>query len=1072
VSDLVRLRVRAGIWPRPAEEPRESAKSFRRAVVLHCHVDDCERTERAIAVELLDGMPVQVLLGLPDEAARADAAVWAIEREATSVAPGVVAAVGTGDLGMLGRFVAKRCWNRRAGLVAFDFGWVVGRFASNVRNAKGGGASLGLTGCGWHHRETGCWQDSHYYPRIRLTSRGGEDSGAFAGWIPPRERRKTRQRLGGPFVGLRVLGGALGWDVGSPAALAASGGIDWPERENPLDQLLQEALVLAECYRALVAELADVAPGLPPQACWSAGSIMAHALRQAGSRSPAETTATLCPEAIGAAAASFHGCETSASLVGIATTLCLADLNWTFPAMLSLLGLTAHLAADHFEMVPVDVGQVADLFRSAGLRERLDVRAFWASIGNLFVVVEPHGEASLPCQRETGDRWRFVVTPLDLSGGTLPVHACHLIRPALAGCLPPLVSAFRVEPRGTAEGLKPLRLPSGDLVDLVTGDLGRALIDERRHADAIDDPLVRDRWTARAKGEAVSGAWGIFGRVDRQRPKRIASVRTGSDGKERRVWRYPKTEMVWAYGPAGEELSITTPRPDVPGPCTLWHFASAIPGTCDAFVATTCHDVEVTYGGTVAAIAVDSIVVPVSRAGGLEACPGGPHRLPDGREAVRRLTPDEFRSVLARADTVLHPDGGSAWKIECETLDKPSIGLVIALNKLLLGRQDEDGHFELVRSSDTGMGDHFIDPTGTGAHLDDGRTAWVAELQERFLSEVVARENDAPLRVPSDLPEWADRPALRPRQASTLDDLRRLRRQSGDPDVGLFARYVTGSNGGERPPVCLGVGRDPATWQSWPWRRDGRPCRIGVQDRSGALVVSDGTGPLFVVPTVCDIFRDWLTENDLTMAGPTRGLRHVLPVRSHPALVEVVGRSGELAGDRTEDDPLVFSSGAPLARIASASAAELARRSGLSPRAVQDIVYGRAAPSEGTLRRLLPAVVSVGDPARCAADNECRHAEDGLGAVLARGRRRWCGRPCKEVVRRRRRGIPPRRGRPGAHIGTKWDAAPALSSKGSGIPVAKGLDEPSCPGCGSIFIGHVPEACPDCGTPLPEKAMR
>jgi len=450
------------------------------------------------------------------------------------------------------------------------------------------------------------------------------------------------------------------------------------------------------------------------------------------------------------------------------------------------------------------------------------------------------------------------------------------------------------------------------------------------------------------------------------------------------------------------------------------------------------------------------------------ASPGGPRRLPDGSEATGHLTPGEFARVLARSNMLLHPGGDPAWKIEVDSLDKSTIGFVAGVNKTLLGR-DQDGRLSLVRSSDTGLGDHFLDPTGTGARLDDGRTVWTATLQERFLADLLARGNDAPLRVPPDLPDWADHPALRPGRASSLDDIGRLRCQVGDPTVAPFTRYVTASTGAEHPPVCLGVERDPATWQSWPWHQNGQPCRIGVQDRNGTLVVSYGSGPLFVVPTIRDAFRDWLSENDPTLGGPKRGLRHVLPVRSHPALIDPVGRSGELAGERAEDEPLVFSAVEPSPLAVPVSAAELARLSGVPPRTVQDIVFGRAVPSEPTLRRLLPAVVDLKAPARCAAGAECRHGVDGLGALLARGQRSWCSEPCRKVVYRRGRGIPPRRSKAGA---------PAASSNGSISSVAKGLSgrgfarEPSCPGCGSIFVGRVPESCPDCATPLSERTKR
>jgi hypothetical protein len=1082
VTDLVRLRVRAGIVPRPVQEPpAKPSKPSRRTILIHVRADENERVTSAGAVETLDLVPVKIVVGLP-EAARADAETWM--RQRTGHFEHGLAPIGVVSIEQLDRFVAKKCGTKRATLIAFDPPWTIGRLCGDARKARSGGLSICLVGCGWHNRQSGRWQDSDFYSRIGVVSRGGEDAGAFCRWIPSRKRRKADR--GGPFVGLNVLGGALGYDAESPQTLATSAGIAWPERDNPLDQLVDEALALVKCYRRLVADLAEAAPGLSPQACWSAGSIIVHGLKQAGAPQAALTTATLSPEAVGASAASFHGGLPEALLVGHATQMALADLNWTYPTMLSLLGLTPHLSAEHFEEVPADVAEVGELFRGDGLRDRLDDLAFYRSIGNLFVVVEPHGEADLPCQRQVGaGRYRFMVAPLDLSGGAVPVHACHLIGPGLAGHLPHFVSAFRVEPIGIAPDLRPLRLPSGATVDLTTGDYGQALIDERRKAEAISDPLVRDRCVALAKSFAVSGGWGVFARVDRQRPKPVESVRTRQDGKERRVWTYPRTETVLAYGPSGEELSIETERPDVPGPFTLWHLAAAIPAACTSEIAIARHDIENAYCGTVAVVATDSIGIPVSQDGGLVPCPGGRHQLPDGLEAIRAMTAGELRSVLARRDEVLHPNGGSAWKIECDSLDKPTVGFVAGVNKLLLGRK-ERGRLRLVRSSDTGLGDHYLDPTGTGARLDDGRMAWPARLQEAFLSDVQVRGNEALLRIPPDLPSWADHPALRPGRASTLEDLRRLRRQVGDPSIGPFAHYAIAPTGDLHPPICLGTGRNPCLWQSWPWRWGGKSCRIAVQDQAGNLVMSDGKGPMFVVSDHRQAFREWFSEHDVTVAGPKRGLRHVLPVRSHPALVELVGRSGELAGERPEDDPMVFSSGTALATLMSEvsrlSAAAIGRRAGLSRFTARDVVNG-ASPSEPTLRRLSEAVVDL-ESIRCTAGTECRHAEDGLGAVLDRTRRRWCGRPCKEVARRRARGISARRRargisarrrRPDA-LGTRA-ALPPASSNGSGISVAKGVNgrafvaEPTCPTCRSIFIGRVPEVCPDCCTPLPERAM-
>ena len=488
MSDLVRLRVRAGTRPRPEQEPpQHPTRPSRRDILVHVHADENERAASVAVVETLDRVPVLIIIGVADSAALANAEAWALRRgmdTANGVAP-----IRVVSLDKLGRFVAKKCGTKRAALVAFDPPWTLGRLAAHVRKARGEGMSVGLVGCGWQNRESGRWQDSDYYSRIGMVSRGGEDAGAFCRWIPSRKRTKSDR--GGPFVGVNLLGDALGYDAESPRSLANSAGVVWPERDGRLDQLADEALALVDCHQRLVADLAEAAPGLRSQACWSAGSIITHGLKQAGVHQAVLTTATLSPEAIGASAASFHGGLPQALLVGVATEMALADLNWTYPTMLSLLGLTPHIGTDHFESVPVDVAEVEELFKTDGLRDRLDDRAFYRSIGNLFVFVEPHCEPDLPCQREVdAGRYRFVLAPLDLSGGTVPVHACHLIGPGLAGHLPHLVSAFRVEPIGIAPGLEPLRLPSGATVDLATGDYGRALIEERIEGGGDKGPVT------------------------------------------------------------------------------------------------------------------------------------------------------------------------------------------------------------------------------------------------------------------------------------------------------------------------------------------------------------------------------------------------------------------------------------------------------------------------------------------------------------------------------------------------------------------------------------------------------
>jgi hypothetical protein len=525
-----------------------------------------------------------------------------------------------------------------------------------------------------------------------------------------------------------------------------------------------------------------------------------------------------------------------------------------------------------------------------------------------------------------------------------------------------------------------VRLPSGQNCDLGTGDYGQALWRERQLAREIEDSLLRARRESLAKMLGVSGAWGISARVDHHQ---VAS---------------PQESV--AFGPEGERLVKTGRMVDQSGPLTLWHLASAAPAGCRAIIAMAQHDVEVA-GGSVAAVLTDCVVVPAASEGCLEPCPGGPQRLPDGREAVGLLSHQELRRILKHFDPLLYPDRGEAWKGEEGSLYRPTVGLVAGLNKVLLGRE-EGGRFRLVRSSDTSLGDHFSDPTGTNKHLQDGRLAWAAELEETFLAAAVEAGPVAPVRVPKALPPWVDLPALRPGRVTTMPDLEWLRAEVGDPTAQPFAHYVQATFPLGDGPVCLGTGRDPATWQDWDWRHDGERCHATVQLPDGAYVRSCQPGASgYVVSTIRDVFGAWLREYDPTVGGPERGLRHVLPVHSHPALIVLVGRSGEAAGDLASDDPVVYGlvRGAEqlLTEASALGSAELAHR-GVPARTAERVAAGCTTPRPGTFVKLATAV-AVGQPARHCA---------GCGAELGgRTGKRWCSDRCRKAVARATRSAPP-----------------------------------------------------------------
>ena len=307
-------------------------------------------------------------------------------------------------------------------------------------------------------------------------------------------------------------------------------------------------------------------------------------------------------------------------------------------------------------------------------------------------------------------------------------------------------------------------------------------------------------------------------------------------------------------------------------------------------------------------------------------------------------------TILHRFDPLLGQRGGPAWKEEVESLTKPTMGVVLGVNKVILGRPDGHGGWEIVRSTDADLGGHLVDPTGTGRRTDDGRWMWAADVECHLLVAAMETDPSRPIPLPKDLPEFAQRLALRAERASTWIELQNLRRQTGDPTVMPFARYLRAEAGGHGVgPVALGHHSDPETWHTLDFRLGGESVALLVQGPDGEPRHAAGestTRRKVVVRTIADHLARWLREVDPSMTGPRRGLRTPVPVHTHPALFHIIGRSGEILGDGSEGPSLLFGTAAgweELRRQASAiGAPEIARLGNLPRRTVSEVLSGRA----------------------------------------------------------------------------------------------------------------------------------
>jgi hypothetical protein len=698
-----------------------------------------------------------------------------------------------------------------------------------------------------------------------------------------------------------------------------------------LDRARAECKALLPLYRAAVARLSELAPGMAPGEAFSTGSAVAHNRRVAGIPPSALAMAGVSDDDKGDAAGAFGGPRVEAALVGVAVPMAVLDLNSAHAGSFSVLRLTPYLIASTIEFEDARDEFLA-LLDSPDLTERLLDPATAAAWGPTLVSIESSDGAAFPATVDwTSTRHGGTVASLFFPDGmAYPVFWFHAaLAKARGGEF--TIGRVRRPVAGTpVSGLKRYRLFDGSTVDFRRECLGLAW---RRARDRIGGP---------AKLGGNVDTYGLGARYDRKA--------------------FDREIALAAKGIHGEALWTRTRRPEYPAEFTSLLLSGAVAGFT-SFVVGLTELLLSSLGGVLAHVSTDSIAVPCSSESGLTPMPGGSSSLPDGQPAIKRLTPAELLDVTSKLDPLMGYGGHPAWKEVASTLTDPTWGVIFGSNKLVLARQDETGAWQLVQSSDADMGGHVMDPTGTGARTADGRWQWAADLELCLFKAALSTPVDRRIAVPDDLPEFADALDLSERQAMTWKELVQLRRATGDPTILPLARYVQVKTGGRSAsPVALGHHPDPAIWVSRDFRLHGKPVCIDVLGPDGVprFAAGDPNARRHVIGhTIRDHAAGWLREHDPSMTGPARGLRRPTAVRTDRSLVHYVGRSVEDL-DAVAHPVLEFEAtegwGQLRRRARVIGAAEIARLSGMSRRTASDVLFEHAEPGPETMAPIADAV--------------------------------------------------------------------------------------------------------------------
>lgn len=700
-------------------------------------------------------------------------------------------------------------------------------------------------------------------PRVEIGKRGDAvvarwKVGRFHDTLP--DGRLAQPPRVGPIIDSVTLAGAISgarFQVLDQALVAF--GIDPPKRTgDAVGDLRAEAGAIVRLYRALAAEVRGI--GLPVDigSVTTPGGLSSVLL--AGTGLPALAGRFDLPDHLRAAGAvAYFGGFHQARVLHVPVPAVLADLSAAHPRSAVALGASRYLVAERVEPVDVTDG-LQSLLTAPDLDDLAHDPEVWRRFGITLCLVRPKGDV-LPAKIDRNLR----VAPLDMEGDGLWWHWSDLVSSVLrTGRFLELIEAVHLAPVGMVEGLRPVRLPSGAVLDLGAGDdVFAQLVAERQRIkdDPGIDPTTKARRLAMVKSLATS-TYGALARVDRVRV-------SGKTVDAALRWDGQRVEHRGGYV-------------ERPGPWSWLPLAGAVTAGTRLLVTSAAVGIE-QAGGTWLHVAADSLAIAATHAGEpqLVPCPGGPVKR--GKERfIRALPVHVVRGIVDKADRLT---GVRAWKSELG-FDAPATALVSGTNRVSF-IDDESGR--ALKITTVQLGGQLLDPSGQGFNA-DGSYRWATDLHETYVRHRLAGDHGA---LPT-FPAWADRPALFAGQTVTPAALDRLQTACPGSGVRPFAKYVTARSLGRH---AVSVDATPTTWGSVDWRTSaGKPMALVDPDTYARALADGRADDLLCAGTVRGYFRTWVSPL-------TPGLHDVEPIAARLAGAKLIGKESDwLTADA--DDPI------------------------------------------------------------------------------------------------------------------------------------------------------------------------
>ena len=846
----------------------------------------------------------------------------------------------------------------RCALVGFNLLFDLGRLPAYWTPAKGkyrGGYSLAFSGS---FDADGKWKDRKYRSRIR--ARSLDPRRTLFEWAHRIRNDPDPNRGGGRFVDLRTLAFALTDRSHTLETACAAFGDPYEKHDvdysrlstRLLDYALDDVRHTALLYRNCLAELdSHTGVQLEPHRLYSPATVGTRYLEAFGLRRPLtkftslsgqelgwdrprskrsaidpdETRGDLDPAVLGYAMSAFFGGRAEARIVRTELPVVLLDFTSMYPSVNALLGTWRLLCAERIHVRDV-TAKTRRLLAAPDLLERCLRPELWREIGVTLVELEPDGDLfpSRGNYDPAGVDYAIALNPLTYEGRLwymLPdVVAATILSPHQDGAVvkvPRVIRALRLQADRLEEGLRPVALRGGELVDPASEDPFVHMIEERQRvlADESLSEAERDRLQLFLKITANATAYGVLARFDRRDEAGNTTVKV--------------------YGPDPDPIEWPIKSPEDPGPYCFPPVAAAITAAARLMLALLERLVR-DAGGQYAFCDTDSMAIVATPRGRTVPCPTA-----DRSNRIRALS---FRQVdvirsrfqhLNPYDRALVP---SPWKVEADSMTTPLHCYVISAKRYCLYRDHEgqpeilaavDANEETTRDTERSAFDDeladwsehglglYLDPTSKDPDRpqrdDKGRRLWVAQAWQWILAD--ARGEQPPL------PEWSDRYALTRFTISSprLEDWfkgynnNRPRSERIRPgSFGLIAHPTALSPRGPLPAATYETNPDRWSQLDWYDRRTGEPIHVTTYEASDdpeqrAYALQRGDAQIQRLQDALATYRrrtehKSLDPNGSPAAPSSRGLLQRRPIHSSPAETELTGKEGSKLVERASGE--------------------------------------------------------------------------------------------------------------------------------------------------------------------------